>query len=269
LSSGFASKPAGNLDHLAHPIKLVRLLSLILLVQQEENVGGVDREVEGSNWKLAQELSGKQVWNKGQMSRRTNELSKWAVQHWPVYADWLSTTQGEDVAASLSLTLSAHHQYDAGLLLAYLLTSEATREELEGIVPDYQAWHSFVAEPLYLTNFSSGVGRIRWVLFYDKTEQGLIGFANAQVFAQELMVYHRLGLHEQVDSMLNQPNSDKLAALKQMFPSIKTAIFATESPSELVRDMIDGQLVVSVAHSEERDYVARLERMIKLAALDQ
>jgi len=199
----------------------------------------------------------------------TVAFAKGSPQMWSVYADWLTTVQLADVAPSLSLTLNAGHHYDSGLLLAYLLTSEATRVELGGVVGNHQAWHTFAAEPLYLKNFVPGVGRVRWVLFYDKSGQDLVAFADAHAFVQELMVYHRLGHHERVDTVFNHPTANPVAALQKVFPSIQNAVFRTASPSELVRVMIDRELAVSVAAAGPRPYVVRLERMIQLASREQ
>ena len=196
----------------------------------------------------------------------TAAFAKGSPDLWERYADWLAGATKPGTAPCLTLTLNAGHYYDAGLLLAYLLTSNASRAALLPVVHSYTAWHDFAAEGLYLKTFAPGSRHVRWVLFYDKSPQHLIGYADAQAFSGELMVYHRLGQHEKIMQLLNHSGADPAAALKATFPSVQTAVFNTARPAELVRVMIEQQLAVAVTTAEQQPYVARLERMIQLAA---
>lgn len=93
-----------------------------------------------------------------------------------------------------------------------------------------------------------------------------MAFADAQAFAQRLIIYHRLGEHSRIDGMLNAPGPGGLAALREAFPAIQTNVFRTTSPAELARFMIERQLPLAVTSSGNRTYLARLERMVQLAA---
>jgi hypothetical protein len=196
----------------------------------------------------------------------TMAFAKGSAEMWFIYADWLESLGGKEVAPSLSITFNAHHHYNAGLLLAYLLTSTATRADLEAVVTHGSQWKSFNAEQLYLVNLNQASAQLQWVLFYDQSAQNLVGFADAQDFIRELMTYHSLGKHEEIEDILNHPSEMPIAALQNKFSSIQTAVFKTESPSNLVGAMINQQLAVSVAAAGPRPYVVHLERMIKLAA---
>ena len=193
-------------------------------------------------------------------------FAKGSPDMWFIYADWLESLDDMQVAPSLSVTFNAHHQYNAGLLLAYLLTSEATRAVLEAIVSNGSTWQSFNAEQLYLANLAQPATQAQWVLFYDQSEQNLVGFADAHAFVRELMVYHRLGRQHEIEAVLNEPGELPIVALKQKFASIQTAVFETDKPTNLVQAMINRQLAVSVAAAGPKPYVVHLERMIKLAA---
>ncbi|MBI5896543.1 MAG: hypothetical protein HZB24_11265, partial [Desulfobacterales bacterium] len=196
-------------------------------------------------------------------------FAKGSPDMWQHYAEWLATVPQAKAAACLTVTLNAGHHYDSGLLLAYLLTSQATRSDLTTIVRNYQMWHSFAAEPLYLKSFNPQTDHLRYVLFYDGTAQKLVAFAEAEGFAQQLMVLHRLGQHSMVDGLFNTRQTDAVAGLRRVFPSVQSAVFATERPDELVRLMIEQQLPLAVAAAGPRPYVAKLTRMIQLAAAPQ
>ncbi|MFZ1982939.1 MAG: hypothetical protein WAU91_00920 [Desulfatitalea sp.] len=104
------------------------------------------------------------------------------------------------------------------------------------------------------------------MLFYDGATRKLVAFAEAETFAQQLMVLHRLGQHQMIDTLLNTRHADPAAELRRVFPSVQTAVFATERPDELVAAMIEQQLPLAVAAAGPRPYVVRLVRMIQLAA---
>jgi hypothetical protein len=82
------------------------------------------------------------------------------------------------------------------------------------------------------------------------------------------MVYHRLEQHGKIDELLNArgPASTTIVEIQKSFPSIQTPVFKTNNPAELVKLMIDKQLAVSVTSAENKSYVAKLERMIQVAA---
>lgn len=92
------------------------------------------------------------------------------------------------VSPSLSLTVNANHHYDSGLLLAYLLTSEATRDSLKNVVEPQDGvdrksiWHNFPAEEIYLKAFAPDTARLHWILFSDVTTQLTVAYAEVQIF---------------------------------------------------------------------------------------
>lgn len=196
----------------------------------------------------------------------TAAFAKGSPEMWHTYAKWLTLLDQTMVAPSLSLTVNANHHYDSGLLLAYLLTGEATRDSLGDVVRKHSKWHNFPAEEIYLKAFAPHTAHLRWVLFSEVTTQLPVAYADAQIFTQELMVYHRLKQHDKINELLNARGPNTITELQKSFPSIQTAVFETESPAELVKLMIDQQLAVSVTSVSKKPYVAKLVRMIQLAA---
>jgi len=196
----------------------------------------------------------------------TLAFAKGSPEMWNKYAMWLASLARSQVAPSLSLTVHANNHYDSGLLLAYLLTSETTYDSLRGVVRQYSAWHNFLAEKIYLKVFVPHSTHIQWILFYDRTNTLPVAFADAKIFTQELMTYHRLKMHNKINNALNARRSNSIAVLQKLFPSIQTNVFKAKNPAELVKLMIDHQLDVAVTFSANKNYVAKLARMIQLAA---
>lgn len=188
-------------------------------------------------------------------------FAKGSPEMWALFAGWLQTLP-TDMAPSLSLTFGANHRYNSGLLLAYLLTSERTLDVVSEVVDTHSQWESFDAANLYVQAFSENIAHVRWVLFYQQDK--LIAFANAKDFARELSVYHRAGEDGRISGILNRRTP--LAALLAEFPSIATAVYETISPERLVAEMIEQELPISVATEQQVPYVARLEKMIRIAA---
>ncbi|MCM2334313.1 MAG: hypothetical protein NDI82_10245 [Anaeromyxobacteraceae bacterium] len=55
------------------------------------------------------------------------------------------------------------------------------------------------------------------------------------------------------------------AALQALFPMLETSVFPARDPAQLVRSMIEQQLSVAVTTVGSKPYLARLERMVRLA----
>ena len=193
-------------------------------------------------------------------------FAKGSPEMWQKYANWLTSLDRTLVAPSLSLTFNANHNYDSGLLLAYLLTCEDTRNSLKGVVRNRRAWHNFPAEEIYLKTFTPNTAHLHWILFSNVTTQQPLAYADAQIFTRELMVYHRLKQHDKINELLNARGQNAIIELQKLFPSIKTSVFRTKHPADLVKLMIDQQLAVSVTSANKKSYVAKLVRMIQLAA---
>lgn len=196
----------------------------------------------------------------------TMAFAKGSPQMWSKFANWLDSFNQKGASPSLSLTVNANHHYNSGLLLAYILTSRENRGQLNQIISTHRAWEKFEAEELFLKAFSSDNIHLEWILFFNKTNPTPIAYAPAKEFARQLMVYHRLGKHREINRLLNGHGPATLANLQKKFSSIKTDVFDKSTPSGIVKLMIEKQLPVLVTFSDNKIYAAKLVRMIQLAA---
>lgn len=196
----------------------------------------------------------------------TAVFAKQSASKWIGYSDALSDVDHKKVDPSLALTINSGRMYHSGLLLVYILTSPSTKNSLRNIAIDYQQWTQFKAEKIYLSAFARQNTHIQWILFYDGVTKKPIAYAAAREFAQELMVYHRLKQHQAVNEVLNRAGTDAIEKIQKFFPSVKTPVFHEKSPAALVKIMIERQLSVCMTSDQDKTYVARLVRMIQLAA---
>lgn len=191
----------------------------------------------------------------------TMVFAKGPPDEWRRFAGWLEQVSRREVTASLSLTLRPGTHYDSGLLLAYLLTSPATQEGLKDVIGQRSAWRTFPAEQAFVDCFSGKTPHLKAVLLYQGGSQVPAAYADARAFSQQLVTYHRLGRHAQVDAALN----GDLRELQGLFPMLKTSVFPARDPAQLARSMIEQQLPVAVTTVGSKPYIARLERMVQLA----
>jgi len=193
-------------------------------------------------------------------------FAKGAPGMWPDFFEWLKSVSSASIAPSLSLRVNAGHHYDGGLLLAYLLTGPATGDDIFQVVENYDLWHSFSAEEIFLKSYAQNQQHLQMVLIYSGDSPIPVAYASAREFSQELMVYHRLGQHQQLDDLFNTANPKTLDKLLAAFSSLQTDVFATAKPAELVRKMIDNKLGEAVSADAGTTYLVRLAKMIQLAA---
>ena len=75
---------------------------------------------------------------------------------------------------------------------------------------------------------AEGVKEEEITLFTTDMKRTPLAFAPARAFTQELMVYHRLGMHNQIDNVLN---ASSVAELRRLFPSLRTETSRSEKAS--------------------------------------
>ena len=193
-------------------------------------------------------------------------FAKGAPSMWPDFFDWLKSLEAMPIAPSLSLRINKGYHYDGGLLLAYLLTGPATGDDIYPIVEDYDRWHDFPGEEIFLKTYAPNRHHLQMVLIYSGDSTIPVAFTPAREFSQQLMVYHRLGQHEMLDDLFNTNSPETLDKLLAAFPSLQTDVFATTRPAELVTKMIDNELADAVSAEPGSTYLVKLEKMIQLAA---
>ncbi|MFX0201601.1 MAG: hypothetical protein ACFFCW_36255 [Candidatus Hodarchaeota archaeon] len=195
-------------------------------------------------------------------------FSKGSPEKWPLYADWLSEMQQKkNSLPCLYLTLNANKRYRIGLLLAYLLTGTDNRIRLamHEIVGERDKWKVF-PDNEFIKQFGIAPDAVQYVLFYDRNPSNMIGYADAKDFVKELLLYRSLGQSQKIETLFNSPQDDARKALRQKFSSVKTHIVIERDISKIVNTMIEEDTSEIAVIDQQRRYLIKLERVIKLAA---
>ncbi len=195
----------------------------------------------------------------------SSAFAKGSAEMWRQYANWLDSLSATKVAPSLRLRLNAGHHYDGGLLLAYLLTSQATFDQVSVVVGN-QGWQETNPEDVFFQAFNNDTNHIETLLVYQGDSEIPVAFASAREFIQELMIYYRLDPQSAAIELLNDRSPNTLDKLVEAFPSLKKDIYNTAQPSELVKSMIEQQQAIAISAQDKKIYVVRLEKMVQLAA---
>jgi hypothetical protein len=149
------------------------------------------------------------------------EFSKGPPSAWRAYADWLQRYAGvKDKVTSLSLTVGAGRRYDAGLLLAYLLTNPQTQSFIGSRVIERGAWETFPT-PDFISSYGFAEPSVGYVLFYYGEPKRLVGFANARLFVRELLLYVESGRKREIEEKLNRRYPDAVQELAIYFQSFR------------------------------------------------
>jgi hypothetical protein len=183
---------------------------------------------------------------------------------WAAYADWLEGVSAQqDRRACLSLTLNRGSHYVTGMLLAYLYTDAATRDDIAPLMR-MGGWDNF-PDQAFTQKHGIEPPAIDCLLIYDQEPGRLIAYAKAGEFVSELLAYQKQGLEERVEDALNRQPAD-MAELRRFFPSLSENVLRGDRSELLVKAMIEQQLAEATVVERDRTYLLQLERLIMLAA---
>ena len=187
-------------------------------------------------------------------------FGKGNAAQWMLYANWLSGFQNNpDKAACLTLDFSVPHHYLVSMLLAYILTSQATVEEIKAAIKSGQVYDKF-PDDAYLKRHGLQPKELDCVLFYKNNQ--VIAYADAARFAAELFVYQRAGKAEKIENMLNSSATNQPAELKAHFSSVQTNILGTRQ--EIVQTMLQQGISEVTVRDQDRLFQVHLAKLVKL-----
>lgn len=202
---------------------------------------------------------------------------KGSPAYWDRYAEWLIS--GEDSRTGmpcLSIYVNAGN-YKVGLLLAYLMTDRATRDSIKDILhkPGRQ-WEKFPR----VENFFKENGRflvenpqtkrgglIRYVLFFDGSQDKVVGYADAISFARELLIYQELGMSNEIEDILSHTTGSATVSkvLANKFSSIRTNTTRESDVRKIVKNMIEKKKPEVAVFTERTSFLVKIEKVIQIA----
>ena len=179
---------------------------------------------------------------------------------WMLYVNWLAGINADaDKAACLTLDFSVDHHYIVSMILAYLLTSQNTADEIRSAIESGAVYNNFPPED-YLKRHGLQPKELDCVLFYKNNK--VIAYADAERFAAELFVYQRAGQARKIENMLNDRTPNQPVDLKTYFSSVQTNILGTRD--EIVRTMLQQGISQVTVLDNNRLYEVHLAQLVKL-----
>jgi hypothetical protein len=227
--------------------------SLTLLESLESNLKGTTIK-EAAVELIASDYDNLHVFEKGDPSRI------------PQYVGWLEATlrqPGKEPA--IAITVNANRSYVVGLILAYLLANEDNQNAImTSLRPGWRAWKQFPDDTM-LRSMGGIHPKVKYVLFYDGDKNRLLGFADASMFARELLLYQYQGLAESIGPILNEPGRASGEIMKNTFSSFHSAVFSADSAYEAARELIERKANSGVSVYQGKPWFISLSKVIKLA----
>lgn len=219
---------------------------------------------------LSKELKGKSPEKIGVelvQSTETNELlqySKGPPEAWVEYAEWLEYFRGQEKKyPCLSLTVNANNHYRISLLLAYLFTNSETRLYIEDAISQYR-WPSFPDTTFINSYHYFPEPDIKYVLIYDGVSGTLIGYADAKLFAEELLLYKITEKTSLVENILNKKVSDPIVNMKKHFKTFKSNVAIEKDAFTVASKMLEEKIDEMAVIYEKKLYLVNLSKIVKL-----
>ena len=183
---------------------------------------------------------------------------------WEKWANWVTSSEIESRTSALSLTVESNRTYKLGLLLAYLLTnSENKKSQLMDII-ESNNWVDFPKKEFF-QDVKAVQSKVNLVLFFAENESKLVGFADADYFTQELIIYKLLGKNKQIEMVINESESTEfIEKMTNYFHSFNRNVIQSNDAYEIVKKMLAQSISDAVVISEENLYVVNLEKVVKL-----
>ena len=192
-------------------------------------------------------------------------FAKGSPDMWEKYANWLSFSKGKNINTSISLTLNAGNHYNLGLLIAYILTSDKTKNDIISVIDNHNLWDDFPTIE-FINKYGLNEIDLKWILFFDQSPYNLVAYADVNSFVKELIIYQKSGRAEIIERLLNQSTRELFDKLTHEFHSIKTIVLHDSDPYKIVSTMINNQISQVAVVKDNKNYIVYLENVIKLAA---
>ena len=199
--------------------------------------------------------------------KRIENFDKGSVDKWPNYAEWVRRKKSEKgVMPCLSLTLNAKHIYAVGLVQAFLLTSEETKEKIASVLKSGQ-WQNFPDND-FIKTFGLRPNSVGCVLFFEdrglKTKR-FLGYAQADKFVEELHFKQQIDLSSNIEGQLNKEHDKPEIFLENMFSSVRTSRVESSNVEDIVETMLEKDIGEITVLQENQKYLVKLKQLVRLA----
>ena len=182
----------------------------------------------------------------------------------PRFVSWLNDKIRKEQNPAIGLIVNADRDYIVGLILAYLLANENSQDLIMQKLQQREDWSTF---PDHETLQVIGDIRsdLQFVLFYDQSKSRLLGYADASLFAKELLVHQKQGRISEIEELLKVPGKANGSRIEKYFTSFSSRILEGVTSYDVAREMIQMRFNDGVFLHQGRPWFVSLSNMIKLA----
>jgi hypothetical protein len=194
------------------------------------------------------------------------EFGKGPPGEWHDYAGWLEASRGDDMKVTcLTMTISANRHYDIGLLLAYLLTNSETKRYIRQEVIEGLRWESF-PDREFIDRFKVPNPDVDYVLFYHGDQKNLIAYADARLFASELMLYAQTGGKAIIESVFNRKYPESIKDMKKYFKSFQAHVAEGKDAYAVAEEMLNKRINEMAVRYDGKLFLVNLANIVKIVS---
>ncbi len=181
----------------------------------------------------------------------------------PRFVNWLDRTR-HDQTPAIGFTVNANRTYRVGLTLGYLLANQTNFDLIMEKLNEPEGWNKFPDNDT-LKAIDEIQSDLKYVLFYDGSKSRLLGFADANLFARELLVLKKQGRMSDIEELLRVPGKASVSSMKAYFTSFSPRVLRGTSSYDVAQEMINEKFNDGVLLHDGTPWFVSLANMIKLA----
>ena len=167
---------------------------------------------------------------------------------------------------AISLILNAGRDYFPGLIMAYTL---ANTENMDIIYPSIahgpDSWDVFPSDE-FVKDYGPVEPLVKYVIFYDRDREHLLGFADASVFIKEMLLYRQMEMYPRIKEILNRDGMANRDSLKKYFKSFKPDTLRSPDAYDAAKNMIDTKTNEAIVEYGNQYWLVRLASVVKLVS---
>lgn len=176
------------------------------------------------------------------------------------------TAEDRNALPAISLTLNADRHYIPGLIMAYTLANRANVDNIFNLLKSgSESWSKFPSSA-----FIKGYGPIellvKYVIFYNRNQNQLLGFADASMFIKEMLLYNQMDMYARIEDILNVPGMATRETLSSFFKSFRSDVLTATDAYAAAEIMIDKNINETIAEYGNHYWLINLAKIVELVS---
>jgi len=167
---------------------------------------------------------------------------------------------------AISLTLNANRHYIPGLIMAYTLANRRNVDNIfDSLKEGSENWDKFPSGA-FINGYGPIEPLVKYVIFYNRNQNQLLGFADASMFIKEMLLYNQMGMYAEIEEILNDPGTATKETLSRYFKSFRSDVLTTADAYTAAEVMIDKNINETIAKYDNNYYLINLAKIVQLVS---